>query len=215
MPSKTKQAPQLGGLAYQFKISLVDVEPPIWRRILVTDSTNLRTLHLIIQEAMGWQSCHLFEFEVDEIRYGEDLDDDFDDGEARPAKSVRIGDLGLGEGDAFIYLYDFGDNWVHEVRIESVSPVERGAAYPRCLGGERRCPPEDCGGVPGYQSILSALRSPSNLSGATGSNRWAPTSTRNPSTWLKQTPACARSTRLGLAAASGLVFRNPVQATPR
>jgi Plasmid pRiA4b ORF-3-like protein len=162
MPSKTKQPPQLGGLAYQLKISLVDVEPPIWRRILLTDNTNPRALHLIVQEAMGWQSCHLFEFEVDEIRYGEDLDDDFDDGEARPAKSVRIGDLGLGEGDAFIYLYDFGDNWVHEVRIESVSPVERGAAYPRCLGGERRCPPEDCGGVPGYQSILSALRSPSH-----------------------------------------------------
>lgn len=152
----------MGSKAYQLKVSLRGTKPPIWRRLLVKDNTSLHRLHRIIQDAMGWQNRHLYHFDTGEVRYTEHFDDDFiDDGE-KLASSTRLGDLDLQDGDVLWYLYDFGDDWLHEVEVEQVSPVEGGAEYPRCLAGRRACPPEDCGGVHGYDRILSALRSKSD-----------------------------------------------------
>lgn len=162
MPKKGTRRPRLGRSVYQVKVTLVGAKPPIWRRLLVTDSTDLHRLHLVIQDAMGWQNSHLYQFEIDQTRYTESLDDGFVADDEMPASSVRLGDLSLEEGDSFLYNYDFGDDWYHECEIERVAPVERGATYPRCLAGRRAGPPEDCGGIYGYDSMLSALRSRSH-----------------------------------------------------
>ena len=162
MPKKGVRRPRLGRFGYQIKVTLVGSKPPIWRRLLVRDNTDLRRLHLIIQDAMGWQNCHLYQFEIGGTRYTELLDDGFVADDEAPASSVRLGDLSLEVGDAFLYNYDFGDDWYHECEIEEVAPVEQGADYPRCLAGRRACPPEDCGGIHGYDSMLSALRSRSH-----------------------------------------------------
>lgn len=162
MPKKGTRRPRLGRSVYQVKVTLVGAKPPIWRRLLVTDSTDLHRLHLVIQDAMGWQNSHLYQFEIDQTRYTEFFDDGFVADDEMPAPSVRLGDLSLEEGDSFLYNYDFGDDWYHACEIERVAPVERGATYPRCLAGRRAGPPEDCGGIYGYDSMLSALRSRSH-----------------------------------------------------
>lgn len=162
MPKKGTRRPRLGRSVYQVKVTLVGAKPPIWRRLLVTDSTDLHRFHLVIQDAMGWQNSHLYQFEIDQTRYTEFFDDGFVADDEMPTSSVRLGDLSLEEGDSFLYNYDFGDDWYHECEIERVAPVERGATYPRCLAGRRAGPPEDCGGIYGYDSMLSALRSRSH-----------------------------------------------------
>ena len=58
------------------------------------------------------------------------------------------------------YIYDFGDNWEHKVVLEKILPREKNVNYPRCIGGKRACPPEDCGGVWGYKNLLEALEDP-------------------------------------------------------
>lgn len=160
-PKRVRRAP-LGKSAFQLKLSLVGAKPPIWRRLLVKDDTDLHRLHLIIQDAMGWRNCHLYQFEIDEARYAEPFEDDFVEDDQEPASKTRLGDLDLREGDSFVYNYDFGDDWYHEIEIEQVAPVEKNGEFPRCLAGRRACPPEDCGGIHGYDSMLSALRSRSH-----------------------------------------------------
>ena len=162
MPRKGTRRPRRGRSAYQVKVTLAGSKPPIWRRLLVRDNTDLHRLHLIIQDAMGWQNSHLYQFEIDEIRYTEFFDGGFVADDESPASSTRLGDLSFKEGDSFLYNYDFGDDWYHECQIEEVVPFQRDAEYPRCLAGRRSCPPEDCGGIYGYDSMLSALRSRSH-----------------------------------------------------
>ena len=162
MPKKTARHTRMGSKAYRLKVSLRGAKPPIWRRLLVKDNTSLHRLHLILQDAMGWQNCHLYHFDTGEVRYTEYFDDDFMSDDERPASETRLGDLDLQSGDVLWYLYDFGDDWLHEIEVEEISPVERGAEYPRCLAGRRACPPEDCGGIYGYDRMLSVLRSRSD-----------------------------------------------------
>lgn len=162
--SKTskKARARLGSFAYQIRITLIGVDPPIWRRLLVKDNIDLHRLHQIIQYAMGWKNYHLYQFVIDGVRYDESPEDEFSAGNAMRASSFRLGDLALQAGDSFLYCYDFGDDWRHECEVEEITAVERGAEYPRCLAGARACPPEDCGGPRGYESMLSALRSRSH-----------------------------------------------------
>ena len=152
----------MGSKVYQIKVSLRGAKPPIWRRLLVRDNTSLHGLHQIIQDAMGWQNCHLYHFDTGETRYTEYFDDGFINDNEVPASSTRLGDLKLRKGDTVWYLYDFGDDWLHEIRVEEICPTERDSKYPRCLAGRRACPPEDCGGIYGYDRMLSVLRSRAN-----------------------------------------------------
>jgi hypothetical protein len=143
---------------YQIKIELRDVRPSVWRRVLVPDAMTLGELHEVVQRAMGWQDCHLHEFEVDALRFGipdpeNDDDDLFDDATAA---------LGLvaGERSELFYLYDFGDCWAHTLTVEAALAPEPGARYPRCVDGARPCPPENIGGPHRYVELLGALRDP-------------------------------------------------------
>jgi hypothetical protein len=148
---------------FQFKITLLDTKPSIWRRIQVQDCT-LDKLHEHIQTAMGWTNSHLHQFEIKGQRYGDPelLDDAFDDFECVDSTTTRVTEIvpKSGKRFAFQYEYDFGDGWEHEVLCEGRPPIDPKAKYPLCLEGERACPPEDCGGVWGYVDFLEAIRNP-------------------------------------------------------
>ena len=150
---------------YQFKITLLESEPPIWRRIQ-TKNCSLDKLHEHIQTAMGWQNCHLHQFEIDGERYGDPqlLDDGFEDCECIDSTITKLNDVLPKDGKPFRfkYEYDFGDSWVHDVSFEGSLRAENGGRYPQCLEGERACPPEDVGGVWGYAEYLEAITDPSH-----------------------------------------------------
>jgi hypothetical protein len=148
---------------YQFKITLHESNPPVWRRIQVQDCT-LDKLHEHIQTAMGWTNSHLHQFDIKDKRYGDPelLDDGFEDFECVDSTVTMVSDIlpKTGKRFAFKYEYDFGDGWCHEVLYEGSPPLEKGKKHPLCLEGERACPPEDVGGVWGYAEYLAALANP-------------------------------------------------------
>jgi hypothetical protein len=148
---------------YQFKITLLRMEPPIWRRIQVPDCT-LDKLHEHIQTAMGWTNSHLHEFKIHGERYADPdlLGDDFADFPCHDSRTTLLREIlpRTKKHFAFTYEYDFGDSWRHEVVFESQLTSHPQKKYPRCVAGERACPPEDCGGVQGYGNFLVAIRDP-------------------------------------------------------
>ena len=145
------------------KITLRGIRPPVWRRVRVSSDMTLRSLHQVIQEAMGWYDAHLHEFEVGKRRYGEPSGDVWPGIERTFSENgVRLGAL-IDQGvKRFQYVYDFGDGWEHEVLIEKVGPLDPGQQYPSLITGKRACPPEDCGGVPGYYRLLAVLGEPAH-----------------------------------------------------
>jgi len=145
---------------YQIKVTLRGSEPRIWRRVQVKDNTNLYKLHQILQVVMGWENCHLYEFVIGETHYSEP-EGEFGFGlEVKDAKRVKLSQVVAGEKAKFTYIYDFGDDWKHEIFIEKILPPEPYVRYPICLNGQRACPPEDCGGIWGYVDLLEIIQDP-------------------------------------------------------
>jgi hypothetical protein len=145
---------------YQLKVTLKDSKPSIWRRVLVPGDISLSKLHQILQIAMGWEDSHLHQFIVGGAYYGEP-DPDFRD-EMKSERRVKLNQVAPHEKDRFTYEYDFGDSWEHQIVVEKILSPEPGARYPVCVAGKRACPPEDCGGVWGYESLLEAIADPNN-----------------------------------------------------
>ncbi len=148
-------------MIYQIKVSLRDIRPPIWRRIQVRGNTTLYKIHKILQVVMGWEGYHLHEFEIDGESYGppqEEFADPFGFSEPLNEKKVKLSEVIHAEKVRFLYTYDFGDNWRHELLVEKILPAEKRQQYAVCLKGKRACPPEDCGGVWGYQDLLEARK---------------------------------------------------------
>ena len=162
-PAKGKKAKV--GLLYQFKITLLESQPPIWRRIQVKDCT-LDAFHEHIQTAMGWTNSHLHQFRIGEQLYADPLlmEEDFEEMECRDSTRTKLSAIlpKTGKRFRFVYEYDFGDSWDHEVLFEGCVQAEPGRQYPVCLEGERACPPEDVGGVPGYAEFLESIQNPDN-----------------------------------------------------
>jgi len=148
-------------LVYQLLISIIDIEPPIWRRIQVTGDTKLDFLHAILQTTMGWFDEHLHEFEIRGKLYT-DPSTSMDEPGAIDEKTVNLAELLPYEEEKFLYVYDLGDWWRHDILVEKILPREKGTRYPVCLEGSRACPPEDCGGTSGYAELLEALGDPSH-----------------------------------------------------
>lgn len=149
-------------LLFQLKITLVGMKPPIWRRIQIRDCT-LGDLHQIIQIVMGWENCHMHQFMIDGERYGAPARDDLDFGlEMKNEKKLRLSQIvpKSGKKVRFRYEYDFGDGWLHEIAFEKLVEPEAKTKYPRCLDGARSGPPEDIGGVWGYEEYLEAIANP-------------------------------------------------------
>jgi len=140
---------------YLLKIRLIGIEPEISRRFVVPDNITLDRLHDVIQIVMGWHDYHLYEFVINNKRYTEDPEME-EQGEE--CAKFRLMDLIKQNGRTFNYLYDFGDNWMHEIIIEEshYSNLES-QSHIECIEGARACPPEDVGGVSGYDEFCSAL----------------------------------------------------------
>jgi len=160
--SRPKKAPAKAatGTVFQLKITLNDIKPPVWRRVQTKDCT-LAKLHAIIQVSMGWFNSHLHLFEIGEDRYGDlgqwpqDYLDDLETLNERKTKLSQLVEQGIKK---FGYEYDMGDGWRHAILIEKMVPAEAGVKYPRCIAGERACPPEDCGGPWGYGDFVEAIQ---------------------------------------------------------
>jgi hypothetical protein len=145
------------------RIELEDIKPLIWRRVAVRTSMNLKAVHRVIQAAMGWLDCHLWQFEGNERKYSLLIPNDPDwNARITNAATTKLSAV-LDDGVRAIgYVYDMGDNWQHNIIVEKLKALEAGALYPQFLGGERRCPPEDCGSVPGYYEFLENIASKQN-----------------------------------------------------
>ena len=143
---------------YQLKVTLKGSKPPIWRRVQVKDNIRLGDLHGVIQCAMGWGGGHLHQFIHQGQYFGEPSDDDCD--RVADEEKVRLSDLHLRAKTKFVYEYDFGDGWMHDIVVEKTLSVEKGVDYPRCIDGKRACPPDDCGGIWGFYDMLQAVSDP-------------------------------------------------------
>jgi hypothetical protein len=145
---------------YQLKVTLEEIRPPIWRRILVPGNTTLLKLHDILQIVMGWRDYHLHLFMIAGEEYGDPGLDEFGDWPLKNEARYKLSQLIPGEGFRFHYEYDFGDSWRHLLLVEKILPAGPDARQPLCLKGKRACPPEDVGGAWGYEGFLEALRDP-------------------------------------------------------
>ena len=143
---------------FQFKIQLIDIEPEIWRRFTLPASFTLSGLHSAIQAVMGWEDSHLHMFIVDGQRYGVPDDASGSDYQILEEADHRLNGILL-EGQKFLYVYDFGDDWRHEITVEE---IREGDAVPTCIAGENACPPEDCGGPYSYPEFIEILFDPSH-----------------------------------------------------
>lgn len=153
--SKVKRPPER---VYRLKMTVVACQPAIWRRFLVRDSMWLSRLHDSIQIAFDWFDYQTHAFTLDDLKFGNPLkreeiaiEDDRD---------VTLADLDLEHRERFTYGYHFGEGWQIDIKLEHTGPVEKGTVYPRCTGGERAGPPEDCGGIEAFHDMLACIKEP-------------------------------------------------------
>jgi hypothetical protein len=144
---------------FHMRVTLADVRPTVWRRIAVPGGYTLDRLHRVIQLAMGWQDCHLHSFDIGSVGYG--VPDPDGMLEIRDELDFRL-DAVAGKDTRFTYTYDFGDWWEHEIVVEDVLGPELDERYPTCDDGEGDCPPEDVGGVYGYERFREAISDPAH-----------------------------------------------------
>jgi hypothetical protein len=153
-------------LVHRFLIVLTNTDPVIWRRIEVPAQYSFWDLHVAIQDAMGWQDCHLHEFrlldaaEQKVVSIGIPTGEEPADRPVLPGWDVRVStffERREWHAPPATYAYDFGDDWEHVVVHEGLAPADESRSHPRCLTGEGRCPPEDCGGPHGYAEFLHAM----------------------------------------------------------
>jgi len=147
---------------YQLKIVLTGIVPPIWRRIQVPSSIKLCCVHSVFQVVMGWTDSHLHQFKQGDKNWGVPEWDEFDEFDLIDESKTHLANVLKAEGNSMIYQYDFGDNWLHEVLLENIIPVKDVLKAPICVGGERRCPPEDVGGILGYRKFLETIFDPTH-----------------------------------------------------
>ena len=169
---------------HEVRITLDGSKPPIWRRVAVRSDITLGQLHVVIQIVMGWGDEHLHKFVLRTKKpkaaprgvlgevffdrmggrrmfvpkttpYGDPLDMDGEDEDA-----VTLAEVCPKVKSKLIYEYDFGDSWQHVIEVRKIVEPEPGVEYPHCLAGKKACPPEDCGGVWGYDDLLEAIADP-------------------------------------------------------
>ncbi|MCX7310244.1 MAG: plasmid pRiA4b ORF-3 family protein [Alphaproteobacteria bacterium] len=140
------------------RIELEDIKPLIWRRVAVPTAMNLKSVHGVIQAVMGWLDCHLWQFEASGRKYSLLIPNDSEWNERiTDAATTTLSSLVADGVTDMRYVYDMGDNWQHKIIVEKLTPIDPAILYPQFLGGERRCPPEDCGGFPGYYEFFDNI----------------------------------------------------------
>ena len=157
-----EQGTQKTDSVYQIKITLTGFQPPIWRRMQVRGNITLAVFHGVVQVVMGWSNSHLHRFIMQGTTYERPEQGDVGANKPKDERNFAVCDLVSQEGSQFTYVYDFGDNWQHDLLVEKIHPAEEDTHYPICLEGARACPPEDVGGIPGYEHFLDAIREPTH-----------------------------------------------------
>lgn len=142
---------------YQIHLSLQESAPEIWRRLLVHPETTLVDLHRIIQTVMGWTNSHLHQFVHGQVYYAPK---EFEIDYAKNSRKVKLNAVMKKENDHILYEYDFGDSWLHDIILEKILPFDKTVQIPGCMDGRGNCPPEDCGGIWGYQDLVAILSNP-------------------------------------------------------
>ncbi|MEO0984072.1 MAG: plasmid pRiA4b ORF-3 family protein [Cyanobacteria bacterium J06639_14] len=142
----------------RWQVWLADSDPPIWRRFQVSEQATLDHLHHVLQRVMGWQNSHLHTFDIRGDRYAPPFDPPLEN--TQDSTAVALADFKFKPDSRFTYLYDFGDGWLHLLTLEAILDADESLIVPYCLEGERACPPEDCGGVWGYEELLEQLGDP-------------------------------------------------------
>ena len=138
-------------MVYQLKISIHDIKPSIWRRILIPTSATFWDLHSAIQDVFHWNDSHLHMFFYDDaiveklIKFG--IPSDEDKTTTFPSWKHKISKYLNLEEPYLRYVYDLGDDWIHMIELENILPAEKGVTYPVCLNGKWNAPPDDSGGV--------------------------------------------------------------------
>ena len=150
--------------ARQLYVQLLDIEPVIWRRLVAPIDWDLGRLHLVLQAAFNWWDYHLHTFEIGGLSYGDpeagnELAGELD-ARVFDQAEVRLADFSRDDGVRFVYTYDFGDNWRHRVELEDLVAEDVAPKSARCVGGARARPPEDVGGVGGYEQFLEVIGDP-------------------------------------------------------
>lgn len=147
---------------YQVQIVLREADPKIWRRLLIPSDLLLPDFHKVIQTSMNWSNSHLHQFEKNGFLYAKRMpDDDFwEEMNCVEYDTMQVADLLTYENDKIMYEYDFGDGWEHDIMLEKIHPYDESIRLPVCLDGKRNSPPEDCGGIGGYENILEILKQP-------------------------------------------------------
>lgn len=147
-------------MVLHFKIQIKGItKPPVWRKVSVPSNYTFLRFHEVIQIAFGWGDYHLFEFKDKEwesnIRIAVPVEDDFFDpdffADTKDSSKVKLSNIFGKKFNKLFYVYDFGDNWVHEITLESISNEKQKTAI--CLSGKGACPPEDCGSIYGYEEM--------------------------------------------------------------
>lgn len=147
---------------YRIKVVLLGGKPPVWRLLQVPGDARLDWLHAVLQVAIGWTNSHLHMFRVGAGIYSSTANDFFQSGgapETFDERKFTLRQIAPSEQNSFLYEYDFGDSWMHEITVDKILPPDPAAATTAlCLDGARACPPEDCGGVWGYGELLKILK---------------------------------------------------------
>jgi len=147
--------------AYTVRVDLLDMKPPVWRRLVVASDLTMAQVHVVIQGAFGWYGSHLHCFALwsperrmylDQLLTRYDIEEEHEVGLAEA--DVQLSQVLRKLGDKVQYTYDFGDDWRHMVKLEKVAEWEPGAPLAHCVAGRRACPPEDCGGPSGFEEFL-------------------------------------------------------------
>jgi hypothetical protein len=150
------------GMVYRLKVTLKGSKPPIWRRLEVPGDFTLGELHRILQVAMGWTDSHLHSFKIGETYFQPepDVDPSFSMIEEKNENKVKLEQVAFREKMKFLYEYDFGDGWEHEILVEKILPMMEERRHPVCIKGVKACPPEDIGGIWGYYGFLEIMQDP-------------------------------------------------------
>lgn len=138
---------------YEFKISLSGIKPTIYRTILIEENRTFFELHAAIQIAFGWENSHMHIFEIGDDRIGMS---EFEDDHTIEERNIRLFQTGLNEKVKFEYIYDFGDHWLHEIQVTKILEPKK-TFYPKCIKGAMNRPPEDCGGIYGFEDFKEIM----------------------------------------------------------
>ena len=138
------------------KISLSGIKPTIYRTIQIEEHRTFFELHAAVQIAFGWENSQMHIFEIGDDRIGMSEFDEFEDDHTIEERNIRLFQTGLNEKDKFEYIYDFGDHWVHEIQLTKILESKK-TFYPKCIKGAMNRPPEDCGGIHGFEDFKEIM----------------------------------------------------------